>query len=70
MFARVTRTVTRAAVAIAVVLTAGVLGATPSAAVAGGTLAAPGQYVFAARLTMPTSRGRTAPSPTAPAPPR
>jgi len=42
----------RAAVAVAAVLTAAVLGATPASAVAHGTLASPGQYPFAVKLTM------------------
>jgi secreted trypsin-like serine protease len=49
--ARVTRSLTRAALAIAAVL-ATVLGATPAAAVADGTLVSLGQYSFAVRLTM------------------
>ena len=52
MPAHVTRTLTRVVVAIAVVFGAAVLGATPAAAVADGTPAAPGQYPFAMRLAM------------------
>ena len=51
MSARVTSSLTRVSVAIAVVF-AIVLGATPAAAVADGTLVSPGQYPFAVRLTM------------------
>jgi Trypsin len=49
--ARVTHSLTRVSVAIAVVF-AIVLGATPAAAVADGTPVSPGQYPFAVRLTM------------------
>ena len=52
MPAHVTLTLARVAVAIAAVLTAAVLGATPASAVADGTLASPGQYPFAVKLTM------------------
>jgi Trypsin len=49
---RVTGTLTRVVLAIAAVLAAGVLAATPAAAVADGTLVSLGQYPFAVRLTM------------------
>jgi len=50
--ARATRILTRVVVAIASVFAAVVLGTTPAAAVADGTLVSLGQYPFAVRLTM------------------
>jgi secreted trypsin-like serine protease len=50
--ARFNLTRARLAFVVAVLLTAAVLSATPAAAVADGTPAAPGQYPFAMRLTM------------------
>jgi hypothetical protein len=46
------RTLARTPIAIAAVFTAAVVWASPAAAVADGTPAAPGQYPFAVRLTM------------------
>jgi secreted trypsin-like serine protease len=50
--ARVTSSLTRVVMATAALLASVVLGATPAAAVADGTLVSLGQYPFAVRLTM------------------